>query len=167
MKIYRITFRIHVLSLLAGFLLVAVLGDAILSARGLAWDFLGYTHIESEQDHATIQVTRHDCGFRAIQLRVSGEPVFLDRVVVHFRNKTSQELIVGGRIRGNYLIDLRDKPRVIETVELWYYTEHWSRHPRVTLYGIRPPDPEAEAGGPQIGLPEPGEGSHADSRLRD
>jgi hypothetical protein len=48
-----------------------------LSARGLFWDFLGYTRIDRSQDHSRIQITRRNVSFCTIQLRVSGEAFFL------------------------------------------------------------------------------------------
>jgi hypothetical protein len=74
-------------------------------------------------------------------LRVSGEAIFFDRLVVHFDDGTSQKLIISDRILPggrNYLIDLL-RERSLETVELWYYKEAWGHNPRVSLYGVRSP----------------------------
>jgi hypothetical protein len=126
-----------------------VLGCAIsLFARGQFWDFLGYTQIDRSQDHGRIQITRRDVRFHTIQLRVSGEAIFFDRLVVHFDDGTSQELRVSDRISPgarNYVIDLLGE-RSLESVELWYYKEAWGHNPRVSLYGVRPPEGE----GPNI-----------------
>ena len=110
-----------------------------LSASGQFWDFLGYTQVDSSQDHGRIQITRRDVHFRTIQLRVSGEAIFFDRLVIHFDDGTSQKLIVSDRISPggrNYVIDLLGE-RSLETVELWYYKEAWGHNPRVSLYGVR------------------------------
>jgi hypothetical protein len=112
-----------------------------LSASGQFWDFLGYTQVDSSQDHGRIQITRRDVHFRTIQLRVSGEAIFFDRLVIHFDDGTSQKLIVSDRISPggrNYVIDLLGE-RSLETVELWYYKEAWGHNPRVSLYGVRSP----------------------------
>jgi hypothetical protein len=112
-----------------------------LSATGQFWDFLGYTQVDSSQDHGRIQITRRDVHFRTIQLRVSGEAIFFDRLVIHFDDGTSQKLIVSDRISPggrNYVIDLLGE-RSLETVELWYYKEAWGHKPRVSLYGVRSP----------------------------
>jgi len=109
-----------------------------LLARGQVWAFLGYTQVDRRQDHSNVQVARRDCLFRTIRLRVS-EAIFFDRLVVHFGNGTSQELIISERILpegGNYVIDLPGEPRLLESVDLWYYKEPWGRDPRVSLYGI-------------------------------
>ncbi len=127
---------------IAGFL--ALVFATSLFARGQFCDFLGYTQVDSSQDHGRIQITRHAAQFRTIQLRVSGEAVFFDRLVVHFDDGTSQELMVSDRISPgarNFLIDLRGK-RSLESVELRYYKEPRDHNPIVSLYGVRSPEGE-------------------------
>ena len=127
-------------------LLVLALATSLFG-RGQFWDFLGYTQVDAGHDHGRIQIVRRDRLFRTIQLRVSGEAMFLDRVVMHFGNGTSQELIVSERISPGgkeYVIDLPGERRTLESVELWYYKEPWGHNPRVNLYGIRLPQTEAE-----------------------
>lgn len=108
------------------------------STAGQLWDFLGLTQIDDSRDHGKIQVTRRDRLFSAIQLRVSGDSIFFDRVVVHFPNGTSEEVSVGNRVSPegrNYLIQLSGERRGVESVDLWYYRQTWTHHPRVILYG--------------------------------
>jgi hypothetical protein len=127
-----------------------------LFARGQFWDFLGYTQVDSNQDHGRIQITRRDVHFRTIQLRVSGEAIFFDRLIVHFDDGTSQELMVSDRISPagrNYILDLPGE-RSLESVELWYYKEAWAHNPRVSLYGVRSP----EGDGPNIAQEHRGHG---------
>ncbi len=117
-----------------------------LFAHGQFWDFLGCTQLDSSQDHGRIQITRRDVHFRTIQLRVSGDAVFFDRLVVHFDDGTSQELMVGDRIspgRRDYVIDLLGK-RSLESVELWYYKEPRVHNPSVSLYGVRSPEGDGQ-----------------------
>jgi hypothetical protein len=131
--------RAHFRHTIAGLLAFAFATS--LFASGQFWDFLGYTQVDSSQDHGRIQITRRDVHFRTIQLRVSGEAIFFDRLVVHFDDGTSQKLIVSDRISPggrNYVIDLLGE-RALETVELWYYKEAWGHNPRVSLYGVRSP----------------------------
>jgi hypothetical protein len=119
--------------------LLALAFAGTLFARGQFWDFLGYTQISSSQDHGRIQITRRDVHFRTIQLRVSGEAIFFDRLVIHFDDGASQELIVSDRISPgtrSYVIDLLGE-RSLESVELWYYKEPWGHNPKVSLYGVR------------------------------
>jgi hypothetical protein len=110
-------------------------------ARGQSWDFLGYTHLDGGQDHGKIQIARRNGLFHTIQLRVSGDAIFFDRLIVHFGNGTSEEFVVSSRIspeEKNYVIDLHGEGRALESVELKYYKEAWGHNPRVSLYGIRP-----------------------------
>lgn len=118
--------------------LLASASTFCLSVRGQAWDFLGDTQIDRTRDHDRIRVTRRDGIFHTIQLRVCGDPIFLDRVVVHFGDGTSEELAVGDRIwpgGRNRAMGLSGKPRIVESVEVWYYKEPWDHSPRVILYG--------------------------------
>src|SRR5258705_1268059 len=77
--------------------LLALAFATSLFARGQFWDFLGYTQVDSSQDHGRIQITRRDVHSRVIQLRVSGEATFFDRIVVHVVDGTSQQLIISDR----------------------------------------------------------------------
>lgn len=118
--------------------LLGFAGALAVPARGQVWDFLGDKQIDGTRDHDSIQVTRRNGVFHAIQLRVSGDAIFFDRVVVHFGDGTSEELAVRGRIwpgGGNHIIGLSGENRVVDSVELWYYKEAWQHNPRVTLYG--------------------------------
>ena len=126
--------------------LLALACATSLFARGQFWDFLGYTQVDSSQDHGRIQITRRDVHSRMIQLRVSGEAIFFDRLVVHFDDGTFQELIVSDRIlpgTRDYAINLLGE-RSLESVELWYYKEPWGHNPRVSLYGVRSPEGDGQ-----------------------
>jgi len=120
-------------------------------ARGHVWDFLGYTLVDSDQNHGIIEVARRDRLFRSIQVRVEGEPIFFDRVVVHFVSGSTQEFSISGRIfpgGRDYIIELPGELRALQSVELWYYREFWDRRPRISLYGVRLPDPATESSTP-------------------
>ena len=122
-----------------------------LFARGQVWDFLGYTLVDSGQNHGSIEVARRDRLFRSIQVRVDGEPIFFDRVVVHFLSGSTQEFSISGRIfpgGRDYIIELPGELRALKSVELWYYRELWGRRPRIRLYGVRLADPAAESSTP-------------------
>ena len=128
--------------------LLALAFATSLFAHGQFWDFLGYTQVDRSQDHGRIQITRRDRLFRTIQLRVSGEAIFFDRLVVHFANGTSQEFIVSGRISPegrNYVVDFSGERTALESVELWYYKEPWEHNPGISLYGTRLPDADGES----------------------
>ena len=103
-------------------------------------DYLGSAHVDGRIDHDLIHVGGGDGRFRAIQLRVDGGAIDFDRVIVHFGNGTSEELVIRSRIPSGgetRLIDLPGERRLIQSVELWYGKERWDRRPEVRLYGIR------------------------------
>ncbi len=128
------------------FALLALSFATSLFARGQFWDLLGYMQIDCSQDHGRIQITRRDVHFHIIQLRVSGDAVFFDRLVVHFDDGTSQELMISDRISPggrDYVIDLLGE-RSLESVELWYYKEPRVHNPRVSLYGVRSPEGDGQ-----------------------
>ena len=116
-----------------------VLDSALsLPARGQIWDFLGHTTIDRTRDHDKVLVTRREGTFHVIQLRVSGDAIFFDRVVVHFADGTLEELPLQDRVwpgGRNRVIGLSGERRAVESVELWYYKEPWEHNPTVILYG--------------------------------
>jgi hypothetical protein len=104
------------------------------------WDYLGNAHVDGRVDHDLIRVGRSEGRFRAIQLRVNGGSIEFDRIIVHFRNGTSEQLLIRSRVPSGGVtrpIDLPGERRVIEGVELWYGKDNWRRRPEVRLYGIR------------------------------
>ena len=112
----------------------------LLHAQGGRMIRLGDAHVDGSTDHDSIKVGRSDGGFRAIQLRISGGAVNFDRVIVRYGNGTQEEIPVrsripdGGRTR---VIDLPGERRIIQSVDLWYSKDRWTRRPKVTLYGVR------------------------------
>ena len=122
---------------LALMVFLALVFDTSLYARGLVWNFLSDTHIDGTQDHYRIPVGLRHGPFRAVQLRVS-DPIFIQRLVVHYANGNFDELVIGDRVSpggGTQVIDLIVEGRALESVELWYFEEHWEHTPRVILYG--------------------------------
>ena len=123
-------------------LLCILMSAASLLARGQVWDFLGTTEMDRNQNHQSFQVVRQDQRFRNIQLRITGEPIFFDRVVFHCANGASEEFVVSGRISSeekNRVFSLSDK-HALNSVEIWYYKEHWGHNPQVSLYGLDDPE---------------------------
>jgi hypothetical protein len=114
-------------------------------ASGQFWNFLGSAEVDGHRDHGSIQIVRRDRVFRTIQLRVNGAAIFFDRLVLHFRDGSSQENVVSGRLLGGtYVIELPGE-RVLESVDLWYFNEPWIHTPKVNLYGIPLPDADDQA----------------------
>ena len=73
-------------------------------------------------------------------MRVTGGAIDFQRVLVHFGDGSTQELVFqeripeGGRTRA---LDLKGDRRRIESVDFWYSKESWHRRPKVELYGMR------------------------------
>ena len=129
---------------IAALLALALTGS--LHARGQFWDFLGSAQVDGSGDHGRIQIARHNRVFRTVQLRVSGDAIFLDRLVVHFGDGISQESVISGRLLGgsNFVIELHGE-HALESVELWYFKEPWGHTPKVSLYGAPLPDAVGES----------------------
>ena len=111
-----------------------------LNAHGLLWQFLGDTRIGGGRDHDQIEIGRQQGPFRAVQLRVSGDAIFCQRLVVNYDNGTSQVLTIGDRISSEgraRIIDLTGEAPVLRSIEFWYFKEPWQHAPRVSLYGTR------------------------------
>jgi hypothetical protein len=121
-------------------LLFGLIPCPCLFGSGQFWDFLGQTQINDSHGHCRIQIVRPDQLYRTIQMRISEEAIFLDRLVVHFDCKDSQVITVSRRIspeEKSYIIELPVEGRALESVEVWYYKEPWEHTPRVSLYGVR------------------------------
>ncbi len=123
------------------FVLVLLFCTSVYAQRGRGrWTYLGDSHVDGSMDHDSIKVGRSDGSFRAIQLRISGGAINFERVIVRFGNGTQEEIPIraripdGGKTRA---IDLPGDRRMIQSVDLWYGKDHWSRRPKVTLYGMR------------------------------
>lgn len=104
------------------------------------WDYLGNAHVDGRADHDVIHVGRSDGRFRAIQLRVNGGAIEFDRVLVHYGNGTTEQLVIRQRIPAGGVtraIDLPGERRVIESLELWYAKDNWRTRPEVRLFGLR------------------------------
>jgi hypothetical protein len=102
--------------------------------------FLGSATVDENFDRDTIHVGRAAGRFSAVQLRVSGGPVRVHRLVVRYGDGTREELRVHsvipscGRTRP---IVLSGHRRTIYSVDLWYGKGPWRTRPTVSLHGIR------------------------------
>lgn len=118
-----------------------VLGSSMpLYCHGLVWRFLGDTRIGAGQDHEKIQIDGQQGPFRAVQLRLSGDDFFCQKVVVNYGDGSSEELAIGGRLSAegrDRIVDFSGGAHVLKSVEFWYFREPWDHAPHVTLYGSR------------------------------
>jgi len=103
------------------------------------WVFLGQREVTDRADHDQIGVTAAE-DFESIRLEVRRAPVQFHRVVVHYRNGTSQEVDLrtvipaGGQSR---VIDLTGDERFIRSVEFWYDAQSGGRRAIVRLLGAK------------------------------
>lgn len=124
---------------IVGFVVMLALCTSLHAQRG-RWTYLGNSHVDGANDHDSIKVGKSDGGFRAIQLRISGGAINFERVIVRYGNGTQEELQVRARIPDDghtRAIDLPGERRLIESVDLWYSKNHWSKRPKVSLFGLR------------------------------
>lgn len=111
--------HIAVVAFLALAMLTAVSQEV--SAQG--WALLGTRTVTDRVDHDTIVVTAARGDFTGVKLAVGRSAVQFYRVVVHFANGGSQELVMrdvipaGGETR---VIDLRGDERFIRSIDFWY-----------------------------------------------
>jgi hypothetical protein len=107
---------------------------------GYHWVFLGQRHVDGKADQDNIEVKPDEGKFRAIQFRVNGGMVRFNKVIVHFRDGSHEELVVradiaaGERTRA---IDLPGNRRMIQRVEMWYEKANWRTRPAINLYGAK------------------------------
>ncbi|MBO0721847.1 MAG: hypothetical protein J2P41_13545 [Blastocatellia bacterium] len=120
------------------FLLLISIGQATFAKETRHWVLLGETTVNGQRDRDTIGIGKAEGRFQSIQLRVTGAPVELQRVVVHFTNGSSEDIEfhyripAGGQTRA---IDLPGNERVINSVEFLYSKANWrGALPRVSLY---------------------------------
>ncbi len=126
-------------TLAVSIVLVLAFCTSVVAQRG-RWTYLGDSHVDGSVDHDSIKVGRSDGSFRAIRLRISGGAINFERVIVRFGNGTQEEIPIRARIPNGgqtRAIDLPGERRMIQSVDLWYSKDHWSRRPKVTLYGTR------------------------------
>ena len=104
------------------------------------WERLGQSRVDGRRDHDNIRVNARGA-FRAIQLRVQGNAIEFQRVVVHFENGADTDVEVRDRIQagGNTrAIDLPGDQRRVRSVEIWYGKDNWGyRRPTLLVFGRR------------------------------
>lgn len=124
-----------------GLVLLLVFSCSSACASGERWDYLGETHIDVSQDHNDLLVDRRDSPFRALRMRLSDDgDIYFLRLVVHYNDATSSEVVIHDRILSGSqtpTIDLPGEPRVIESVQLWYFKSAWTHPPKILLFGRR------------------------------
>jgi hypothetical protein len=112
--------------------------SASASAQGV-WVKLGTRLVNFGLDRDEIIVTGQEGVFDAIKIKVYGAPVNMHKVVVHYRNGTSQEI----ELRNNFapgsesrVCDLTGNERIIVKIVFFYDTNNFARKKgRVEAWG--------------------------------
>lgn len=103
------------------------------------WTVLGEKKVSRRTETDTIHVGTREGLFRKIQFKVRGADVDFKRVIVHYRNGQTREVVMKGLVRKNSSsrqIDLPGKARSIESVSFWYRTKGAGRaQATVLLWG--------------------------------
>jgi hypothetical protein len=104
------------------------------------WAYIGTTHAQHMNDHDTIIVAGPHNHFRALQIRVGGAPLHMQRMRVIYANGAPEEIPIrfnipqGGRSRN---IDLRGGDRAIHQIDFWYDTKGWFKGTAdVSVFGM-------------------------------
>ena len=104
------------------------------------WDFLGSRTVNYAIDRDEIKVTAREGSFKKIKIQVKKAPVHFRKVIVHYRNGSTEEIQMrdhvqpGGETRA---IDLNGNKRIITKVVFYY--NNTIRSPRkglVRLFGM-------------------------------
>ncbi|MEL6695562.1 MAG: hypothetical protein AAFP89_04940 [Bacteroidota bacterium] len=91
------------------------------------WERLGSRKVNFRLDRDEIPVTVREGVFSGLKLKITGSPINLHRVIVHYRNGQKQSLNVrmniprGGETR---VLDLKGNKRVIQKVVFYYDTKN-------------------------------------------
>jgi hypothetical protein len=78
--------------------------------------------VDGSRDHDSIKVGRSAGTYRAIQLRISGGAINLERVTVRYGNGPQEEIPIRARIPNGgqtRVIDLPGERRIIQSLDLW------------------------------------------------
>ena len=104
------------------------------------WDFLGERSVNFKLDKDEISVTAKEGVFKKIKLQVRKAPVHFRKVVVHYRNGTSETIALRDKIRAGgetRAIDLNGNKRIIKKVVFFYNTKVKApQKGKVMLFGL-------------------------------
>ncbi|MEL6297483.1 MAG: DUF992 domain-containing protein [Pseudomonadota bacterium] len=121
-----------------GFLRRGAKAEAVPS---LEWEPLGSRVVDFSRDRDVIQLSRKDGRFRALQLLVSDNDVFMNEIRVVYGNGRAESLLVRDEIkagRRSRVMDLAGRARIIDRVELIYRSDPGgNRKANVELFGVK------------------------------
>lgn len=120
--------------------LALVLGLGAVQGARAQEIYLGHAHVDGPEDHDDIQVGRFAGRYHWIILRVDRAPIQFDRVIIHYGNRSAQELPVHQAVGpggSSQWIQLPGGERVIRSLELFYARAEPGNpnKPEVQLFG--------------------------------
>jgi hypothetical protein len=105
------------------------------------WDLLGVRTVKDNLDRDEIEVTAARGVFTKLKFTVKGNPIFLEKMIVHYGNGDVWDHPVRFKIEAgseSREIDLPGDRRIIKKVVFWYEKANWlGGAPVVTLWGKR------------------------------
>lgn len=106
-----------------------------------SWTRLGSKKVSFGLDKDVIVVGRQDGKFTKLKIVVSGAPVNMRQVTVHYANGTNQVLPMKYNFSKNSksrTIDLAGNKRIIQKITMWYDTKNRARQrATVSVFGKR------------------------------
>jgi len=103
------------------------------------WVSLGSKKVDFQVEKDVLPVTYREGAFSAIKLEVSDGALNMHRCIIHFENKTSQEVELRhnfGKGSESRVIDLKGNKRFIESIEFWYDSKNVQmRKATITVWG--------------------------------
>lgn len=110
------------------------------TSAAVKWDFLGQKTVDFGADRDQIVVTAKEGVFKRIKLQVRKAPVEFNKVVVHYRNGSTESIVLRDHIRAGgetRAIDLKGNNRIIKKVVFYYNSKiRAGRKGIVKLYGF-------------------------------
>lgn len=104
------------------------------------WERLGVRKVNYRADRDEIIVTAREGTYSAVKLKVTQSPLNMRRMVIHYRNGQSQEVVIRKNFPRNSesrVIDLKGGKRVIQKVVFYYDTQGRRGRATVQLWGRR------------------------------
>ncbi len=119
------------------FLLTVLFSFTIVSEHN--WTRLGSKKVSFGLDKDVIAVGRQDGKFTKLKFVVTGAPVNMRKVTVHYANGTNQVLpmkFTFSRNSKSRTIDLAGNKRIIQKITMWYDTKNRARQrATVSVFG--------------------------------
>lgn len=103
------------------------------------WFYLGDKSVGFSSDHDVLHFGNWKDDVRQIKLKVTDGPLKMERMVIHFDNNSTQEVVLRNRFLAgteSRVIDMVGGLRHLTKIEFWYETKGYLRgKSRVAVWG--------------------------------